>query len=58
MEIDAHLRAAEGLGVDAKESNMMTTKLTRKGFTMLEVSFARLFLISMTVKGYDVYPNR
>lgn len=35
------------LEVDSKESNMITTELTRKGFTMLDISLASLFVISI-----------
>ena len=47
IEINDHLIASEILEVDSKESNMITTKLTRKGFTMLEISLASLSVILM-----------
>ena len=46
IEINDHLRASEVLDVDSNESNVITMKLTRKGFSMSEVSLASLFLIS------------
>ena len=47
--INDHLRASGVLDVDLNESRMITKRLTRKGFNILEVSLASLFLILVKI---------
>ena len=50
MEISDHLRASGTLDVDSKESNRINTRLTKKGFRILEVRLAIRFLICICQK--------
>jgi len=45
IKISAHLRASDVLAVDLNERSRITTKLTKKGFRILEVKLAIRLLI-------------